>query len=284
MITHLIFSGAGIKSLAYLSSLQLLESNNFLQLNNIQCFVGSSSGAMVALLLSLNYSIQELLKLFFLINLEQYQSIKLENLIYKMGIDDGNKLLILLNAFLKYKGFQNGITFKELFEKTKKTLIITGTNITLSKCEYFSFQTTPNMPVVIALRISMCYPFYYQPFLWNNCYYIDGAILDDLPIKYLHINCGVNINNIFGLLIHEKILHQNRNNKIIDLESFCLSLIYTIVDHSIHQCCNEYKLNYLQIDIDSVNPVNLSLDLQTKKYIFNRGIQCTQQFLNTFSK
>lgn len=280
MITHLVFSGAGVKSLAYLGSLQLLVSSHYIHLQHVQCFVGSSSGALVAMMLSIGYTVRQMTQLFFSLNIERYQSLRLDLILTKMGLDDGKRILTLLAGFLIAKQLSKNITFSELYEKTGKTLIMTGTNITLSRCEYFSHMTTPDMPVLLALRISMCYPFVFQPVLYNKCYYVDGALLDDFPIKYLHTIMGINKDNIFGLLIHEKILNENRNNVITDLETFGLSLIHTIIDHSICQCCNGYENNYLQIDIESVNPVDLSLNDQTKQYIYQKGIQCTQSFLH----
>ena len=70
----------------------------------------------------------------------------------------------ILTTFIKSKNLSVDITFKELYELTRKLLIITGTNLTKKQGEYFSFLTTPDMKLIDAIRISTSIPFYFTPY------------------------------------------------------------------------------------------------------------------------
>ena len=51
----------------------------------------------------------------------------------------------------------NDITFKRLYNSTKKICII-GSNVSKNREEYFSYETTPDMSVLKAIRISSSIP------------------------------------------------------------------------------------------------------------------------------
>ncbi|WP_347251705.1 patatin-like phospholipase family protein [Legionella sp.] len=66
-----------------------------------------------------------------------------------------------------------------------KHLMITGTNIDTGELELFSDETTPQMPIDIAARISASYPIVFQAVEYNGKRYIDGGVLDNLPVRPL---------------------------------------------------------------------------------------------------
>ena len=60
MINTLCLSGGGIKGISYIGTLMYLESENYLDINNITTYVGTSSGSILSFFLNIGYSLKEL--------------------------------------------------------------------------------------------------------------------------------------------------------------------------------------------------------------------------------
>ena len=65
-----------------------------------------------------------------------------------------------------------------------KNLIITGTNKSQGKLEIFSCQTTPNMSIALACRISGSIPILLKSLKINNEKIVDGGYIDNLPTDF----------------------------------------------------------------------------------------------------
>ena len=74
------------------------------------------------------------------------------------------------------------ITFEQHFQKYKKRIVITGSNISLLECHYFDYKTQPNLTILEALKISSCIPFIFKPISLMNNYFVDGALYDNYPV------------------------------------------------------------------------------------------------------
>ena len=159
-INSLIFSGGGIKGLCFLGSLRALEEYNIIE--NIDFLVGSSAGAITSYLINIGYDSIDLMDIIEKIDLEFLKDITSDcilNYFSKFGIDTGNKIMKIIEIFSSKKEISKDITFEELFEKTKKTLVITGTNLNSRECVFFSKDTHRKMKVLDAIRISICIPY-----------------------------------------------------------------------------------------------------------------------------
>jgi NTE family protein len=132
IINTLVLSGGGVKGLYYIGILKKLEEINII--NNITTIAGTSIGAFFGSLISIGYTSQELTDFVLLFNLSNIKKITPGNFFSYFGIDDGNNLELVLEKMFNLKGFSKNITFKELHEKTKKELIITGVCINEKKC------------------------------------------------------------------------------------------------------------------------------------------------------
>ncbi|MGP2504486.1 patatin-like phospholipase family protein [Pantoea ananatis] len=98
-----------------------------------------------------------------------------------------NETKIFLKALQDKEG---SITFSEAEEIRKripqanfKNMFFTGTNYTKKRLEIFSFETTPNMPLYLAARISGTFPWFFKTVLYNNDEYMDGGALNNFPMQ-----------------------------------------------------------------------------------------------------
>lgn len=202
-ITSLTFEGGGVKGIAYVGAYRALkEKMGFL--DRLHWVAGSSAGAMTALLIALNFTVDEieteLTKVNFSEFAEPLPSGKLAtiNYIYKNikkiandinhGINSGKKLYQWIQMIVEKKLGNKQATFLELKsqnEKQKKyeleksflgfkNLFVVVTNAMKKKSEVFSWETTPNMQIADAVLASMSIPgFFYLRYIDAKMHKID---------------------------------------------------------------------------------------------------------------
>lgn len=190
----LVISGGGEKGIAYIGALEYLEDNTTFNIKNLKILSGSSIGGIICFGITIGMTLNEIKKKFLsneFINI--FKSIKENNnkiiplITNHYSITDGKNVDNLLkNIFMEYKYNHETLTFKELYEKTGKNLILTGSNLNTRKCEYFCYKKTPTMNVFMALKITSRIPFIFPFIKLNNNIYTDGNIFDSFPIK----GCG----------------------------------------------------------------------------------------------
>src|SRR5574343_21872 len=89
----LVLSGGGVKGYYYIGIIKYLEENNILK--NINNYAGTSIGAYVCFLLSINYSYNEILNLFYNINISKLIRLSIKNIISEnhWGIYDNSNMI-----------------------------------------------------------------------------------------------------------------------------------------------------------------------------------------------
>ncbi|ARR75037.1 putative patatin-like phospholipase, partial [Mimivirus AB-566-O17] len=186
MYTSLVIEGGGSKNIASIGALDYLHNHTLL--NNIVNYAGTSSGAILCILLVMNYTPKEIKDVVFNGTLNKYIKnnffMNAYNLFNKYGLNNPNKVIKLMGKLFTNKGFSKNITFKELYHKTHKTLVITGTNISKQKIVYFNYLSHPDVPVLAALRITMNIPIFFTRIKHNGDYYVDGFLLMNFPLYY----------------------------------------------------------------------------------------------------
>ena len=180
----LVMSGGGTKGVIGCGCLQYLEDNKML--DNIKNYIGTSIGGVILYLLAIGYKPQEAFVYFctssFMDDLGVGDLVSLSkgNGFYDFDASFGKLLKkITLDKVGKL------LTLKDIKEKFNKNLYITTFNHTFLKEELLSHETHPNMPCLLALRLSCNLPFIFSRIKYLNCYYLDGGVRDCLPIKYI---------------------------------------------------------------------------------------------------
>jgi len=195
---NLVFEGGGVKGVAYGGVFEVLEQKQITP--QIESVAGTSAGAITATMMSLNYSAEEFLKIMMTLDFEKFEDgcdlIGPFRLIRHFGWFKGNYFLNLMESFIEQKtrdGQQPGngrATFRDLVEKYAdrhfKRLFVFGTNLTQQAVQKFSYETTPDVAVADAVRISMSIPFFFEAQYYkqsgSNDAYCDGGLLNNYPI------------------------------------------------------------------------------------------------------
>ncbi len=184
MIHNIVLSGGSIKGYSYLSLLRIIHEHP--EMFKLRKLIGSSIGAIFALIINLGLDYDIIKEKLIHKNLSELRNINLNNILQfanKYGIDDGTPIMQYVSEFVVEKYNKTSITFKELYDLTNIDLIITGTCLNTSKTTYFSHLTYPDMMVLSAIRISISIPYYFIPVSYNDCLYVDGAVTDNFPIQ-----------------------------------------------------------------------------------------------------
>jgi len=263
MITHLAICGGGVKGCVLIGALEALDKT--IRFKRIKHIIGSSVGGIIATLLCVGYRPCEMNDIFLKINLTDYRIIKAANIITKFGVDDCKSIITLLNECILQKITVSDITFRELYKYNKMTLILTGSDISNSTVIYYNVNTTPDMVIMDALRITISYPILYEPVYdsINKSYIIDGAVLAQYPIDYFK-----NITTKVGICLDIDKTKKTINN----IMTYINALIFSIIDKSIESSMKKYQKDTILITIpEKIHALDFELDYTKKRSIRNIG-------------
>lgn len=205
---NLVFSGGGIKGLAYVGVIKGLAEKGLF--TNVKRFAGASAGAITASLLAIGMTPSELdeqmTKVEFATFLKKSE-VDIEELVNKpskikdplialpvmleealhLGLCDGSVFIEWLTSMFKLKGFDENTTFAQLYNASdrQKELIIAlcCTNYSKTVLASWKNEETANMPVILAVRGSMSIPLVFRPLVWNGNTYVDGGTMYNYPIE-----------------------------------------------------------------------------------------------------
>lgn len=273
MVKNLVFSGGGIKCISYIGILKYLEENNMIK--DIQSIAGSSGGAIFAFILILGYTYHELYLLINGLNFEEIKDVTSDNLFQffnNFGIDTGNKLIKLLKLLInkKYGNNSENITFLELFDRTKINLTITGTCLDTNSIEYFNHKSTPDMKLISALRISFSIPIVYNKVDLNGKIYVDGGLIDNLPIGIFHND----IKNTVGFYLNTNI---NNNINIHTIDNYMLSILLTLSKKIDLNVLEKYKDYIIIIEVD-ISSIDFKINSHQKISTIEKGYQYAKKY------
>ncbi len=273
-IDTICMSGGGIKGFSFVGALDYLNNTNYLDIKKIVNWVGTSAGSILALLLSIGYTPVEIGDFVIEFDFKKMDpDISVENVFLKFGISNGERFEFILKSFLKKKLGIDDINFKNLYQVTKKNLIVVGTNFTKCCEEAFSWERTPTMSVITAVRISCSIPVFFTPVLYKGCYYVDGGVKNNFPINYC------NKKTTLGLYI-------KNNNSIDSIDS--IATIVTgclgIVTDTITFKDTDYHENVIQIDNYANEVIKFDLTIENKLKIINLGQIYAKKFVEEYPK
>lgn len=187
-------SGGGINGLNMLGSLKYLNDNNIIQMKKLNTFIGTSVGSLINLLLVLNYKINTIIKIVYKLDFNKIElDFDLDNFLENYGIDNASRILTIMQTLLFNKTGYYDLKFIDLYNLTKKNLKILVVNYSQKREELLSYETTPEMSVILAIRMSISIPLVFYPVTYNNDYYIDGGMINNFGFKYCNPKTTIGI-------------------------------------------------------------------------------------------
>lgn len=180
---NLVLAGGGIKIIASIGALEIIQEKGLLR--KMTGFAGSSAGAIVAGALSIGYNVAELKEILLHKNFNDFKDyywLVPVKIFYYYGCCPGDPFYQWFGDMIKIKTGNPDITFKEVYEKYGKHLIITGCCLNKRETHYYSHISNPDMPIRKAVRISISIPGLFVPVQWNGDFLVDGGLLENYCI------------------------------------------------------------------------------------------------------
>jgi len=265
--TTLVLSGGGIGGITHLGAVKYLEENNLI---DIDTYIGSSIGSLIGSMLAVGYKAQELYDFIYNFNMSVLRNIDISNLIFKYGLDNGNNLVILIKKLLSYKTGNENITFKELYEKYNKKLIITATCLNDNKTYYFNYENEPDLSIYMAIRMSVAIPFIFTNIQYKNKLFVDGGLTNNYPIKITK-----NIDRTIGVYLDNRCKCETISN----IETYIISILNCLFK-PINK--KKYINNTIYVNMGKTNMVNFELTNNEKKKFFLKGYETAEKFIKSF--
>ena len=158
----IVLSGGGVRGFAHLGALKALNERAIFP----SVISGVSAGAIIGALYADGYTPDEIFDL--LNGLEVFKMLKIRA--PRLGFLKPDGLKITLTKFLRAKNF----------EDLKIPLFISATNLSKASIEVFESGN-----LLDGIMASMALPIIIRPYEINGCLYVDGGLMNNLPVQPL---------------------------------------------------------------------------------------------------
>jgi len=271
----LVVSGCGSKCIGFLGCLFQLSADNVINLDNIDTYIGVSSGSMLSMMLIIGYKPEEILRLIKKDNIFQilYNSKNFSNIFNGKGIFDYTIIDEYIQKLTFEKTGKHVITFKDIRETFNKRLVICSYNETQHKAVYFDSANTKydNITCNVAIRCSSNLPYIFSDFFMDNCEYIDGGVCDILPI-HIADNKSHDVIALVTNLYSESRFTNDKNNSILKKLINRIQIpIWQLLQRRIDNASPKVKIININLDAFPIYEFNISsTDVMD---MFNIGMQ-----------
>ncbi len=265
----LVLCGASINGLVLLGCLQYLEDKECL--HRIQNYVGTSSGGMLCYLLALGYKPIEIMsKVISSGFTDRLCRLNLVAILQGSGASSYAPVQEFLeNMTIEKIGYLP--TLQQLKERLGKSLTVCTYDITESMRVDLSHVTHPEMPCLVAIRMTSSLPFFFDKFRWGNSFYTDGCICNNFPID-IGDSLGTKVIGI-------DLMRDNQKGSIEDEDPNPMSLFYKLVTVPIAQVTMAQierasdKCIVLKIRVPLRSVYDMNVSHKEKLDMFSNGYQ-----------
>jgi len=319
--SNLVFEGGGVFGIAYLGVLQYLHEHGLLQ--SINRVAGTSAGAITACITSFNLPFEETKDI---VNTLDYKKVPEKDVHpdlrtmprfllneFNKVFDDFDCVYRLIKNYGWYSSdyFYNWIKTQigAQFDSSKKQppytfadfkntsihnqqrsfydLYIIGTDLTNKTSKTFCYETTPNMEVAEAVRISMSIPLFFEAIKRKDdasTIFCDGGVLWNYPVEIFdsdsfkdHNMPGANYQTI-GARFVSKIKYYDITNIINYVRNLYLTQLH-IQQDDFNRSPRDIARS-IQIDTGDISPIDFNISTGDEKYqfLYTQGYKAAQSY------
>lgn len=288
-----VFSGGGIKGLAFLGALEVLEERGL----TLERVAGTSAGSLFAAFVAAGFTSEELKEEImpldftsFLDNNKFPFPIKFINwlpIYWRLGLYKGDLLEQWVEKMLLKKGIH---TFSDLPPGRLKMVAsdLTNGRITVLPDDLHKYDIPfESFPIAKAVRMSCSIPYFFEPVRLKSqgkkSVIVDGGVLSNFPMWLFDDGQSRPQRPLLGFSLSQK--SQNKPPKKID-NAFQLfeALFTTMMDaHDARYISKRHVKNIVFIHADKFQATDFGLDHEKKKALVERGRERTLEFLKGWS-
>jgi predicted acylesterase/phospholipase RssA len=246
---YLVLGPASMGIYSLIGTLKALES----KLVDVKEISGSSAGSILALLLALGMSVDEILDVALNLNVPEFVKLRIGSFFNKFGFVD---LGPIREKLVEVCGCDP--TFEELDMKIYVSAFCLNTSTT----EYFSRDTHPKMKVIDAVCMSMAIPLIFACGKYDGKTYVDGGTQEQYPMipfldkKPHEVTCVK--------LKMDRVYQEQINNPRQYVEALIRSSLTNRVEYS------EYT-KIIEINVGDANIFDFSMSYEDKIKLYNIG-------------
>jgi NTE family protein len=282
-IKNLVFEGGGVKGVAYLGSLQYLHDQKII--NNVKNVAGTSAGAITALAIALDYSYNEIYDLLFNVDMNEFRDSApgyirdSYRLITQYNVYKGDKLSQWFKKIIELKTGNAETTFADMRKNGRKNLLVIGTNISRQEKQIFSYEETPDVPLWLAVRISMSIPFYFVPVKLAGDYFVDGGLSNNFFLNMFDKNDTKTMETLGFRVDSESELKTNKYfpiNNIFDFIKVTMKYVFGNIGDIQLSVLDLQRV--IKINTQDVSFVDFSMSKEHKEMLLKSGYEATRKF------
>ena len=271
-----LFGGGAIRGVSYIGAIKAMEELGIC----IDTFGGSSVGSIIAALLAVGYTANELKQIFLKVNFELFKDISIAfGPIF--AISKGEVFLEWVRELIEIKfygenykkGANKAVTFKDI----EKNLVIITTNLSNFECKEFSRFETPDYEIASAIRISSCMPGLMKPIEYNNTLLVDGDLQKSFPMWKLSKNLNSAKERILEFRLEGD--YDTNNLSGIDYANAvysCMTAMSTSFITSIY--ADKDKYDYIVLNTGDIVIVDFNMNQAKRTELIESGYKQTMKY------
>lgn len=213
-LNTLVLGGGAIRGFALLGAIQYMQDKGLL--TNVNKYIGTSIGAIIAYLLCIGYAPVEIMVVLcqnnFLDRLGQF------NFLNMMNGGGATSFSVIQDVIEKLTIQKIGrlVTMGELYGMCGKILVCSTYNHTSGQTQYIDHTNYGSTQCLVILRMSANLPFLFEPFLYDGNLYLDGGIVDNVPTGALGGD---------DVAVALRLLSQKKNKDITNFLDYAMDIL-----------------------------------------------------------
>ncbi len=285
-IRNLALEGGGVKGLAYPGALQVLQSEGILP--KIEKVAGTSAGSIVAALIALGYTPEQMQALMLDLDFKQFEDGSTlggpERFFRRFGWFKGDYFLEWMQCRVKEQTGNQNATFADLHgDRSKfKDLFVLSTDLSRRRSQVFSHEHSPDLPVAQAVRASMSIPLFFEGYYVDDALFgetgqkqdlfVDGGVFDNYPIELFDRN-GVNPQTL-GLFLFNQGAPVNPDTRIDSFPEYARALFEALLYVQVNAFNNnpDNQKRTIKINDLGVGTTDFNLSNEMKCKLIQQGV------------
>ena len=268
-----LFGGGAIRGAAHVGAIKAMEEIGV----EICTLGGSSVGSIVAALVAVGYSANEIKEIFMGVNFDLFKDLQF-GLGPRFALSKGEVFLDWMRELIekKYygnrykKGKNKAVTFKDIDKK----LVIITTDISNFACKEFSKFETPDFEIATAVRISSSMPGLMKPYEYNNLLLVDGDLQKSMPMWMLSPNLLNKDERVLELRLEGEFYGSDKN--AIDYINTVYTCITSMSTNYLKEMySNKDKFDYITLNTGDVIIVDFNCSEEKREELIASGYKQT---------
>ena len=295
MITRLVFEGGGMKGIAYTGALSVLEENGLL--DNVKGYAGTSAGAVMACFCAIGMNsarIESILRTtdFTKFKDDDFWVLRDTNrLLTKFGWYRGDFITSWIAEIVRENFVVPDPSFKDLYEETGNDLRLIGSNLSTGYSEVFSYRTTPDMSIVLGVRISGSLPLFFTAIRYNGCLYVDGGLFRNYPIRVFDSDVpkeetvGFRLDSTSEVQTFESFGKEFSRKEVVNFEDYAEALLSSLlsVQEDRHLRSDDWKRT-IYVDTAHIRTTQFEMSRDDLEFLIAQGRKGGVKFVRRMAK